>query len=229
LASSGFFDNAFCLFFYSPERRYSTADRYSRRLVTHITHITHTNLKARLLETQSCCCCLWWWEGKGQAWRQGSRRERESGSSVSQLDTEKERETERESKEADQEMSARKGGKKKDRVTATETTKPNKSKKHQKQQNQVLACYFFRQLASCIHPLLPPPRWYQRTPSCSSCCFPRTKTHTHTLSLSLSLSLNSSLQPLGPLKNISINPRLLYSGVLRKVSWLGGPEQPVST
>jgi len=42
LASSGFFDNAFCHFFYSPKRRYSTADRYSRRLVTHITH-THTH------------------------------------------------------------------------------------------------------------------------------------------------------------------------------------------
>jgi hypothetical protein len=71
LASSGFFDNAFCHFFYSPKRRYSTADRYSRRLVLHITHThththTHTNLKAKLLETQSCCC-FWWWEGKGQA------------------------------------------------------------------------------------------------------------------------------------------------------------------
>lgn len=67
LASSGFFDNAFCHYFYSPKRRYSTADRYSRRLVLHHTH-THTNLKAKLLETQSCCCCcFWWWEGKGEA------------------------------------------------------------------------------------------------------------------------------------------------------------------
>lgn len=34
----------------------------------YITH-KHTNLKAKLLETQSCCCCccFWWWEGKGEA------------------------------------------------------------------------------------------------------------------------------------------------------------------
>jgi hypothetical protein len=40
LASSGFFDNAFCHYFYSPKQRYSTADRYSRRLVLHHTQ-TH--------------------------------------------------------------------------------------------------------------------------------------------------------------------------------------------
>jgi hypothetical protein len=32
----------------------------------YITH-KHTNLKAKLLETQSCCCCFWRWEGKGEA------------------------------------------------------------------------------------------------------------------------------------------------------------------
>ncbi len=231
MASSGFFDNAFCHFFYSPKRRYSTADRYSRRLVLHHTHThthTHTNLKAKLLETQRCCC-LWWWEGKGQAWRQGSRRERESGSSVSQSVRHRERKRERQrDRERKQRSSSRnecKKRKKKEETEWRQQKRQNQTNQKNTKNNQikVLACYFFRQLASCIHPLLPPPppRWYQRTQSCSSCCFPRTNTHTHTHTLSLSLSLSKleSTTPWAPEKALE---EYLYSGVISKVSWLGG-------
>ncbi len=130
-------------------------------------------------------------QGRGlKAGKSERKRKRLISQSVRHRERDRDRETERESKEAAQEMSARNGKKKRQSDGNRNDKTKQIKKKHPKQPNQVLACYFFRQLASCIHPLLPPPRWYQRTPSCSrSCCFPRTKTHTHTHTHSLSLSL----------------------------------------
>jgi len=108
--------------------------------------------------------------------------------------------------------------KKRDRVTATETTKPNKLKKNT--QNNQIKCLLATssgnlQAASIPSFLLLVGISEHRLAAAAAAFHAQKHTHTHTLSLSLSPAVNLSLQPLGPQKKISINPRLLYSGVPR--------------